>query len=253
MKVTILGSGGSLGTPVIGCRCKTCLSTSPLNKRFRSSALVTLNEKNYLIDAGPDYREIALRQKIDRLDGVFLTHYHADHISGLNDLRPYYTLNQGEQIPLFASLSTLDMVKMTYGYLMDRFCPTVLAEKVGTVSIGKSSVRYFSFSQHGVPVTGYRFGKFAYITDIKSYDESVIEAIDGVEVLVLSALNYEGSIMHFSIEEALKFIKSANVGKVYLTHISHKLEHEETSLKLPIGVEIAYDGMEIYLGVTVDV
>lgn len=245
MRLRIIGTGSSVGVPMIGCHCKACTSTSKFNKRLRTSALLEWDDKVYLIDASPDIRQMAFKFGIDRIDAVLLTHYHADHTVGLNELRPYYFHNGGTPIPLILSESTLDSVQTTYDYLIDRFEPIILKEEAGAVSINQHKMQYFSFSQESVHVTGYRFGDIAYITDIKEFDDSIFQHLKGVKVLILSALNRKGSKMHFSIEDGISFGKMVGAMKVYFTHIAHELEHEETNSELPPGFELAYDGLEI--------
>jgi phosphoribosyl 1,2-cyclic phosphate phosphodiesterase len=246
MKFLFLGTGASSGVPVVGCKCSVCKSKNIHNNRLRTSGLLQIDGKNFLIDASPDIRLNALEYEIDSLDGVFLTHPHEDHIGGLNDLRPYSFLNQNKQIPLVLSEVTLNVLHVRFDYLMDRFLLETLKEKRGQAFIKGVEVRYFSYSQQGLRVNGFRFDKFAYVTDIKDYEEAIFDDLDGVETLVLGAINEKDSRMHFSIQEAIEFKKkNPSVKRCYLTHLSHEVDYETISKALPEGVMLAYDGLEL--------
>lgn len=236
-----------MGVPMIGCKCPVCLSPNEKNRRLRSSALLKINGLRFLIDVAPDVRQMVLKHKIDHLDGIFLTHYHEDHIGGLNDLRPYFFFQNGKPLSLILSENTLDVVGMRFSYLMNRFELDVLKELKGRGNLLGCEFNYFTYSQNAIPVNGFRFGDFAYITDIKDYSEDIFEEIKGVKVLVLSLLQERGTPMHFSFEEAMAFIEKSGVEKCYLMHISHEMEHEEMNQKLPSNVKMAYDGLEINL------
>lgn len=245
MKALFLGTGGSMGTPVIGCKCPVCLSTDPQNQRLRASILLEEEKRKFLIDVSPDIRSVCLKFDIDRLDGIFLTHYHEDHIGGLNDLRPHFFHRKKKPIPLFLSQNTYDQVLSRFSYLMDRFAPVLLKGERGDEEGDNFPFSYFTYFQEGVPVTGYRMGKFAYVTDIKEFKEEIYKELEGVETLVISALNEVGSLMHFSVEEAVRFAQKAHVHKCYLTHISHEMEHNRLREALPSWIQPAYDGLTI--------
>lgn len=243
ISVKILGSGGSFGTPGIGCKCPACTSSNPKDRRLRSSCLVKANDKTYLIDTCPDVRYMFLKYEITHIDRVLLTHHHEDHVGGLNELRPLY-LNNGEvPIPLYLSSETLERMEERFGYLLDRF----EIHKIDEDQADIGEFRYFTYSQAGVRVNGFRFGDFAYVTDIKKYSDSIFEALKGVDTLVLGSLHHKGSIMHFSFDEAIAFTKKVKPRRTILTHIAHEIMFERDSVSLPTGIEIAYDGMEFAL------
>lgn len=245
MKFLFLGTGASSGVPVIACKCSICKSCNLKNKRLRSSGLLQNKDKNFLIDASPDIRYLSLKYEISHLDGLFLTHPHEDHIGGLNDLRPYFFIRKSK-LPLFLSASTYEILKSRFAYLLDRFEQNVVPDKRGELSLNGLNVRYFTYSQEGVFVNGFRFGNFAYVTDIKDYDLSIFKDLEGVETLVLGAINEAHSKMHFSINEACEFKeKITSVKRCYLTHLSHEVDYETLSKTLPEGVMLAYDGLEI--------
>ncbi len=246
MKFLFLGTGASSGVPVVGCSCSICKSTDLRNQRLRSCGLLSNGYKQYLIDVSPDIRFVALKYKITEIDGVFLTHPHEDHIGGINDLRPFSYLNHNRKIPLVLSETTNNMLNIRFDYLADRFEKSVLEGEMGQIFMDDLEVRYFTYSQEGLKVNGFRFDKFAYVTDIKDYAEAIFADLDGVETLVLGAINEKDSRMHFSISEACAFkakIKSVKV--CYLTHLSHDVDYETLSKALPMGMQLAYDGLEI--------
>lgn len=238
-----------MGVPVIGCTCAVCLSSSPFNKRLRPSALLEVEGKQFLIDAGPDFRQQALAFGIRYLDGIVLTHTHFDHIAGIDDLRVFYFL-QKKHLPCLLSQDTLEELKVRYHYLMHprMLLDFVVLEKdFGSIEFGGVSWQYLSYFQAGMKVTGYRLGSFAYISDIREYTEETLAALADVETLVLSAARKVASEVHFGLEEALAFSEKVGAKHTYLTHLSHELDYEEASRLLPHGVYLAYDGLQIEL------
>ena len=249
-----LGTGGSAGVPVIGCHCSVCQSHSTRNRRLRSSGLIAVKDKIYLLDVGPDFREQALKYDIAHLDGVLLTHAHFDHVGGLDDLRVYYYL-QKKALPCLLSEDTLEELKLRYHYMVKgvkRKNPTctqldfqLLSSDFGKVSFEGLRVQYLSYYQSGMKITGFRFGNFAYVSDIHEYTEKVFPALQGVSILVLSALRHSSSEMHFTIEEAVSFARKVGAEKTYFTHIAHDLDYEATNAQLPSDIRLSYDGLEV--------
>ena len=256
MKLLFLGSGGSIGIPVIGCKCPVCTSKSSFNKRLRPSVLLTHNEKRFLVDIGPDYRTQALTYGIDHLDGLLLTHTHYDHIAGLDELR-IYTFVQKKPVPCLLSRETLEELKIRYHYFLppnegDDVHETKLKFQVLEGDQGKTNfeglpVTYISYDQLGMKVNGFSFGSFAYVTDVLNYREEIFEALQGIETLIISGRRWEQSKSHLSLEDAIKFSKKTGAKKTYFTHISHEIDHEETNQNLPEGFSLAYDGLELTL------
>lgn len=252
-RFTFLGTGASMGVPVIGCTCAICHSESSYNRRTRSSALIRVEEKTFLIDAGPDFRQQALRSDLTHVDGVLLTHSHFDHIGGVDDLRVYYFI-QHRPLPCLLSQETYDELKMRCHYL---FLPLesgraisaqldfqILKQDFGAINFEGLNLQYTSYFQATTKVTGFRIGNLAYISDIREYDEKLVQALQGVDILVLSALRHVPTVMHFSVDEAIAFAKNIGAKHTWLTHIAHDLDYEETNAHLPSNVRLSYDGLE---------
>ena len=252
-RLRFLGTGSSLGIPVLGCKCAICLSSDSKNKRMRSGALLQVEGKTFLIDVGPDYKEQALKNNIDSLDGLILTHSHYDHMGGFDDLRAYSYL--GKKLPCLMLKTTFKELKTSCFYLIKPslenpdyspfFSWHLLQETHGKVVFEELQMEYVSFFQMGMQVMGLKIGKFAYISDIKEYGPDVVAQLEGTETLVLSALRKTPSPMHFSVDEALAFIALIKPQRTYLTHIAHEIDHETLLKELPPSVLIAYDGLEI--------
>ena len=246
-----LGTGASAGVPVIGCHCAICSSNSPRNRRLRSSGLIEVGSKRFLIDVGPDFREQALTHKIEKLDGLLLTHTHYDHIAGIDELRIYNIRGQ-KPMPCLLSKESFADIQKRYDYFFKeqasmsaQFTFQLLEDGMGSVEFEGMRFDYLSYSQQGMRVNGYRFGSFAYVSDIREYDESIFTSLKGVKQLVLSALRFEPSKVHFSIEEAIEFARIVGASQTYLTHISHNVDYEADSKKLPPGIHLGCDGLKI--------
>lgn len=249
-----LGTGCSSGVPVIGCRCKVCLSDSPYNKRTRPSILLKVNDRQILVDPGPDFREQALRHGIHHLEGVIITHVHYDHIGGLDDLRIFYFI---QKKPLHCLLSKMSMEELRLRFFYQfiepkahnsktvRFDYEVLLDSRGKINFEGIDLQYMTYFQGDMPVTGLRLGTLAYISDIKTYPKTLYEDLKGVETLIVSGLRYTESPVHFSIPDAIAFAEKIGAKRVYLNHISHEIDHEITNSTLPSGVELSYDGLEL--------
>lgn len=250
---TFLGTGSSLGVPVIGCPCAICQSTNPKNKRFRSSLLLKYEGKNSVIDAGPDFRVQALNAKITHLDGVIFTHAHQDHIAGIDDLRIFSFRNKAP-LPCLVSSETAKDLELRYSFMFKvktdpmktkRLQLEVLKEKEGTIKFLGMPIRYFSYDQVEMRVLGIRIGSFAYVTDIKNYDENIVRELQGVQTLVVSALRFTESHMHLTVDEAITLIQKTNADRGFLTHLSHEIDHDKVNAYLPTSIQLAYDGLEI--------
>jgi phosphoribosyl 1,2-cyclic phosphate phosphodiesterase len=254
MEFLFLGTGGSAGVPMIGCKCQVCISTDPRNRRLRPSGIIKENGKTLLIDSGPDFREQALKYDIDHLEGVLLTHSHFDHVAGLDELRAYY-LRYRKNLPILVSKTTMEDLKRRYDYLFrEKSWGMSLAAQLefqvlentrGETVFCGIPLQYVTYEQGGMQVNGFRFGPFAYISDIRNYPETLFKDLAGVEVLVVGALSHAPSMMHFSINEAIEFSRIVGAKETYFTHISHELEHLTTNEDLPQGFALAQDGQRL--------
>ncbi|WP_338374984.1 MBL fold metallo-hydrolase [uncultured Flavobacterium sp.] len=254
MKVYFLGTGTSQGIPVIGSNHSVCLSTDLKDKRLRVSVWIQDEGFSVVIDCGPDFRQQMLTSKCTQLDAILFTHEHADHTSGLDDIRPFF-FRQGN-IPIFAHKRVLQNLEKRFDYILideNKYpgAPSVLKNEVKInqdFRIKKKTIIPINAMHGNLQVFGYRIDDFVYLTDVKTIEKSEIEKIKGVKVLVINALREEEHNTHFSLKEALDFIHLVQPKKAYLTHISHLLGfHEEVQQKLPENVYLAYDNLEINL------
>ncbi len=257
MKITLLGTGTSQGVPVIGCQCAVCRSTDLRDKRLRTSAMVEWQGLRLVVDAGPDFRQQLLRIGLSRLDAILLTHEHKDHIGGLDDVRALNFVDYPEAIhpvDIYATVRTLNCVRkdFDYAFAADKYrgVPEIRLHQidqhrpfyVGEVTIvpiaGQHSPRF--------EVSGFRFGKVAYLTDFKHIEEEELLKMEGVEVLVINALRFAPHDSHFNVNEALAVVNRIRPKRAILTHMSHEIGlYTVTNAQLPDGVELGYDGMEI--------
>ncbi|MBA3815090.1 MAG: MBL fold metallo-hydrolase [Parachlamydiaceae bacterium] len=243
-----------MGIPVIGCKCPVCQSEISFNKRLRPSALLMIDGKRILIDCGPDFREQALRYGLDQLDGIIITHAHNDHTAGFDELR-IYSLRTHQAIPCLLSPDTLADLKRRFYYIFDEDSPyaaltakfqlQLLESERAEVLFAGLDVRYFTYQQGGMNVNGFRFGNLAYVSDIRDYPTTIFEDLKGVETLVISALRFSSTPLHFSIDEAVDFSRRVGAKQTWLMHIAHELDHEKANAYLPADIRLAYDGLEI--------
>lgn len=251
MQLTFLGTGTSQGIPVIGCRCEVCRSADPRDKRTRTSALVKVGGTTLLIDAGPDMRQQMLREGIEHLDAVLLTHEHMDHISGMDDLRAFsFAYEPPRDMPIYADVRTLDAVRRVYAYAFGGHkYPGVPQYELHTIGeapfqVGDALVRPVTVMHHLLPVLAYRIGGLAYITDGKSIAPEEKEKLKGAEVLVVNALRKKPHISHFNLDEALALVDELAPKRAFFTHISH-LMGLHAGVELPPHVQLAYDGLHV--------
>ena len=250
MKITFLGTGTSQGIPVIGSKHPVCLSDDPRDKRLRSSALFEWDGKNIVIDCGPDFRRQMLDSSCDRVDAIFFTHEHNDHVSGLDDIRPFY-FNQGN-IPIYAGDRVINALKRRFDYIFKSEgnipgTPNVLVNEVlGDFIFNNKKVVVINVFHGALPIFGFRMDNVAYFTDVKVIPECEYEKLKDLEILIINALRIEEHYSHLNLQDALDIISKINPKRAYLTHISHKLGfHQNVQDKLPKNVYLAYDGLQL--------
>jgi len=252
MKVTFLGTGTSQGVPVIACKCNVCQSTNSKDKRLRTSILINYNDKNVVIDTGPDFRQQMLSNGVEKLDAVLFTHEHKDHIAGLDDIRAF-NYQSKQDMPIYATHQVQIGLKKEFHYIFADFkYPGIPKVELNTIHNFKSfelfnkTITPIEVMHYKLPVTAYRIDNFSYVTDANFISDSEKEKLKGTEILVVNALRKEEHISHFTLQQALDLIAEIKPKRAYLTHISHLLGlHDEVSLELPENVSIAYDGLVI--------
>ncbi|CAM1347312.1 MBL fold metallo-hydrolase [Tenacibaculum insulae] len=252
IRITFLGTGTSTGIPMITSKHPVALSKDPRDKRLRSSVVISWDDVNYVIDCGPDFRQQMIREEIESINGILFTHEHADHIAGLDEIRPYCF--QMGAVPIFASERVLKALEKRFDYIFKTENRYPSAPKVAATTISHHNNFIFEGVTvtpievlHGdLPILGYRFNDVAYVTDIKTISVKEKKKLLNLDVLVVTGLRKEPHTTHFNLDEALSFIAELNPKKAYLTHISELLGfHEEVSKELPENVFLAYDGLKI--------
>ena len=253
-KITVLGSGTSVGVPTIGCHCDVCTSQDARDKRLRPSILVCFEDRNVLIDTTPDLRTQALRARIDHLDAVIFTHSHADHLMGLDDVRPFNFRQKG-QIPIFASPETMAAIQRCFQYIFDNGKKESNVPKLDARVLDGAAFDVFGMEFMPIPILhgsqtiyGFRFGRAAYLTDHSEIPESSMEMLKGLDVLFLDALRYKPHPTHSTVERSIRTVDQLAPHRAFFTHICHDLGHQRAESMLPPHIRLAYDGLEIQVG-----
>ncbi len=253
LKITVLGSGTSSGVPTIGCECVVCRSTDARDNRLRPSILIQYDSQNIVIDSTPDFRTQALRAGMERLDALVYTHAHADHIFGLDDVRPF-NYRHKRNIPIYLHQPTFDVIHRVFDYVFAArvHTPNTNIPKLDVHIIGEDAFDVCGLRFEPIPIMhgdtlihGYRFGNVAYLTDHSSIPEASMELLRGLDILFLDALRHKPHPTHSTVEQSVATALALRPKRTFLTHICHDLPHAETEASLPAGVFMAYDGMTL--------
>ena len=253
MKITLLGTGTSQGIPVIACKCDVCRSSDPKDKRLRSAIMVEDGKTRIVVDAGPDFRQQMLQHNVDSLDAILLTHEHADHIFGLDDIRSFNWLRRSA-MDVYCESRVQENLKNIFNYVFaQNKYPGIPRMDLITVDsnpfkVGDIEVVPIRLYHHKLPVYGFRFGNFAYLTDFNTIEDPEFEKLTGIEFLVICALRKESHISHLNLKSALDIIEKLSPRKAYLTHMSHDIgKYADLIKELPTNVEPGYDGLVLEL------
>ena len=251
MQLRFLGTGTSQGIPVIGCHCNVCNSPHSEDKRLRAAACIEYQGLRLLIDAGPDFRQQLLREQIDSVDGILLTHQHKDHTAGLDDVRAFNYIT-GKPVDIYAEPQVQDALRTEFSYAFeeDKYpgVPEFALHTIGTepFSVGPVEIIPIRVWHARLPILGFRIGPLAYITDANRIEEEELQKLQGIDTLVINAVRFEPHISHFSVPEAVAMAQKIGAPRSYLTHLSHQAgQHQEIQARLPKAVFVGYDGLKV--------
>ncbi|MBK8443701.1 MAG: MBL fold metallo-hydrolase [Sphingobacteriales bacterium] len=253
LRFTFLGTGTSLGVPMVACSCAVCTSGDPHDQRLRSSLLVQSPNTTLAIDVGPDFRQQMLRHRVACLDAVVMTHEHRDHLGGLDEIRAFNFMN-AKKIPFYTDALVEQAIRNSFSYIFDNDYPGIpqitlhRISKKHAFTVGDITLQPIEVMHHQLPVLGFRIGDFTYITDANYIEDEEIDKIKGTEILVLNALRHQPHISHFTLEQAIDIAQRIGARQTYFTHISHQLgRHADINAALPPHIALAYDGLTVEL------
>jgi phosphoribosyl 1,2-cyclic phosphate phosphodiesterase len=249
-RLTVLGSGTSMGVPTIGCDCAVCHSTDPRDRRTRPSIMVEYDGRLVLIDTTPDFREQAIRERIQHVDAVLYTHTHADHILGIDDLRPL-SFHRPGRIPLYARREAAEFLRTMFSYIFASdykfggIARVELKHLDGPVDLFGARFEPVAVIHGESEIYGFRFGAAAYLTDFSDVPQTSIERLQGLDILFLDALRHKPHPTHSTVENSLRIVNQLQPKRAFFTHICHDLPHQATNATLPPNVRLSYDGMKL--------
>ena len=251
--LTVLGSGTSMGVPTVGCTCAVCTSSDPHDRRLRPSIMVQWDGRTVLIDTSPDFREQAIREHIRRIDAVLYTHGHADHILGLDDVRPlsFPRITGGGKIPLYATENTARVLRHVFRYIFDGdykyggLAQVEIRNVDGPIKLFGATFIPLVVNHGDYPIEAYRFGSAAYLTDFSSVPDQTMAQLQGLDILILDALRHHPHPTHSTVANSLQIVERLKPKRTFFTHMSHDLPHEATNASLPDNVRLSYDGLKL--------
>lgn len=255
MKFTFLGTGTSQGVPMIACDCWVCKSTDSRDKRLRTAGLLQKGNTHIVFDTGPDFRQQMLSEQVKELHAVVFTHSHKDHIAGMDDIRGF-NFHMKQDMHIYGNAATLDRIKIEFSYIFEAKeypgVPKVQLHEIDEEAFQIGDIEFLPIPvmHKDMEVYGYRIDDFAYVTDVNFISPASKKKLQNLDVLVLSALRWTKHYSHFTVDEAIEMVQELKPKQAYFTHISHQLPpYEQLQEYLPEGIDIAYDGLSLNLGV----
>ena len=248
IEVTILGSGASLGVPVLGCSCRTCLSGDRFNTRSRPSIVISKNQRNVLVDFGFDIKAQLMREKIYSLECAILTHDHADHVGGIDELRVFSHL-QGNPLPIYTDSRTVDIISNRYRYMINekRFTPHELSDFECLVNLADIDIEFFRQHHGSIDSLGIKIGDFVYSNDVIAFPDESEKYLQNMKYWVVDCMDYTSTSAHSGLDKVLEWNEIYKPEFIYLVNMSHNIDYYEIQSKIPANIKPAYDGLKLQI------